>query len=114
MLAHHAQYRFVHCCSRMEHGQMDGRQVDWPVQGVVKGALVHVRDTTSARARHLAEELLALGERLDASNHCLTERAEESATAATQVGRRCQNDARFQKSIRLTRKSALALLTCSV
>lgn len=66
--------------------QSHAELVNIDLKGVVKGALVHVRDTTSARARHLAEELLALGERLDASNHCLTERAEESATAATQVG----------------------------
>ena len=55
------------------------------VQGVVKGALVHVRDATSARRQELMQEELRLKDRLEASRHTLTERAEESAAMDTQV-----------------------------
>ena len=57
-------------------------------QGVVKGALVHVKEATAGRCRELGEEGFALRDRLDAARHTLTERAEESSALGTQVGMR--------------------------
>ena len=55
------------------------------MQGMVKGALVHVREDMCSRVRQLGEEALGLRERVDASHHTLSQRAEDAAALATQA-----------------------------
>ena len=55
------------------------------MQGVVRAALVRVREAYAGRARLLGEEALALQEGLDAARHAASERADENAAAAQQV-----------------------------
>lgn len=54
-------------------------------QGVIKPALVRLRDATTTRAQELLEEALALQERRDSGNDMLTERTEENALLGVQV-----------------------------
>jgi hypothetical protein len=47
---------------------------------------MRLRDATATRAQELLEEALALQERRDSGNDMLTERTEENALLAVQVG----------------------------
>ena len=56
------------------------------MQGAVRAALARVREGYASKARLLGEEALAAQEGLDAARHTLSERAEENAGLAAQVG----------------------------
>jgi hypothetical protein len=56
-------------------------------QGVIKAALVRVKEGYAAKARLLGEEALALQEGLDAARHTASERSDENAAAAQQARR---------------------------
>lgn len=52
------------------------------LKGIIKPAVVNVKDRYAAKARTLAEEALSLSEKRDAAADLLTERSEECANAA--------------------------------